>query len=241
MIEIRSKLSKLKLSGFARTLETRNAFALENNISYIEFLELLLEDEFANRKSNSYRRRYMLSKLCEDKSIADYDFGYQPKLDKKLIKDLASCRYITEKKNIILMGNPGVGKTHISNGLGLEALKQGYKVVFTHCSELVEKLYEAKGIGSYYQTLKNYIDCDLLIIDELGFKKINYVDEFFEIIRKRYEHGSIIITTNRNFKSWGTIFGDNVLASAIIDRLVHHCYPIEIDGPSYRVKNHLHE
>lgn len=241
MLNITQKLSQLKLSGFAKTLESRNKFAIENNISYIEFLELMVEDEFANRTSNSYRKRFSKSKLNEEKTIASYNFTYQPGLNKKMISDLACCRFITENKNIIFMGKPGVGKTHLSNAIGLEALKQGYRVTFTHCSELVEKLYEAKGTGTYHQTLKQYMDADLLIIDELGFKKINYVDEFFEIIRRKYENGSIIITTNRNFKDWGTIFGDNVLASAIVDRLMHHCCPVEIDGPSYRIKDFIKE
>jgi len=241
MLAVKTKLKNLKLSGIVKSIESRNKYALKNNISYMEFIELLLEDEFANRKSNSYRKRVLKSKLTETKTLENYDFSFQPRLERKLIMDLGCCRFINENKNIILMGKPGVGKTHLANALGLETLKQGYKVVFTHCSELVEKLYEAKGIGSYHQTLKHYLECNLLIIDELGFKKINFVDEFFEIIRRRYENGSIIITTNRNFTDWGAIFGDNTLASAIIDRLMHHCHPIEITGESYRIKNYVEE
>lgn len=238
MLEMISKLKKLKLSGVVNTLESRNRYAIESNISYLEFLELLLEDEFANRENNSYRKRFLKSKLLQEKGIKSYNFTYKPDLNKKLILDLACCRFIEEHKNIVFMGNPGVGKTHLANAIGLEALNKGYKVIFIHCSELVEKLHEAKGVGTYHQTLKLFIDCDLLIIDELGFKKINFVDEFFEIIRRRYEAKSIIITTNRDFKEWGNLFGDNVLASAIIDRLMHHCYPIKIEGDSYRIKSY---
>ena len=240
MNAIKSNLKKLKLSGIVKTLENRNAFALENKISYIEFLELLLDDENANRLSNSYKRRFTRSKLSQQKQLEDYDFSYQPELDKKQISDLASCRFINEKKNIIFMGKPGTGKTHLANAIGLEALKQNFKVIFMHLNDLIEKLFSARGDGTYLYNIRNLLNADLLIIDEIGFKKIpqNGLDDFFEIIRKRYENGSIIITTNRNFEDWGKVFGDQVLASAIIDRLVHHAHIIKITGESYRIKNY---
>ncbi len=240
MVNIKSNLKKLKLSGVVKTLESRNTFALENKISYIDFLELLLDDENANRLSNSYKRRFTRSKLSQQKQLEDYDFSYQPELDKKQIYDLASCRFINEKKNIIFMGKPGTGKTHLANAIGLEALKQNYKVVFMHLNDLIEKLFSARGDGTYLYNVRNLLNVDLLIIDEIGFKKIpqNGLDDFFEIIRKRYETGSIIITTNRNFEDWGKVFGDQVIASAIIDRLVHHAHIIKITGESYRIKNY---
>ena len=240
MNSIKSNLTKLKLSGIVKTLESRNAFALENKISYIDFLELLIDDENANRLSNSYKRRFTRSKLSEQKQLEDYDFSYQPELDKKQIMNLASCRFINEKKNIIFMGKPGTGKTHLANAIGLEALKQNYKVIFMYLNDLIEKLFSARGDGTYLYNVRNLLNADLLIIDEIGFKKIpqNGLDDFFEIIRKRYESSSIIITTNRNFEDWGKIFGDQVLASAIIDRLVHHAHIIKIKGESYRIKNY---
>ncbi len=237
MIEINKKLAKLKLSGFVKSIESRNSYALENKLSYIEFLELLIEDELANRTSNSYRKRFVKSKLNEEKSIISYDFKYQPELDKRLVMDLASLRFIDEKKNIVLMGSPGVGKTHIANAIGLESLKKGYKVIMVESNELLDKLYASKGDGTYQSALNEYLLADLLIIDEIGFKKISNIDDFFEIIAKRYEKGSVIITTNRNFEEWGDVFGDNVLASAIIDRILHHCHVIRITGTSYRVKD----
>lgn len=238
MREIISKLSKLKLQGMSKSVEARNAFAIESNLSYIDFLSLLLEDEFTNRQSNSYKKRFSNSKLDISKTLLDYDFAYQPELNKKQILDLASCNYIKEKKNIVFMGNPGVGKTHLANALGVEAIKSGYKVLMIHTSDLLNKLLIAKGDGSYYSILKELLDAHLLIIDEIGFKKIdaNAVDEFFEIIRRRYENGSIIITTNRPFEEWANVFGDAVLASAIADRIIHHCHVFRITGKSYRMK-----
>ena len=238
MNQLKKKIQNLKLSGIVKTLESRNKYAIENQLSYIDFLELLIEDEYANRRSNSYNKRLNKSKLDTSKTIETYDFTYQPELNKKQILDLASCRFIQEKKNIIFMGNPGVGKTHLANALGIEALKQGYKVYFVHANDIVSKLMSARGDGTYYGVLKDLLKVDLLIIDEIGFKKIpqNSVDEFFEVIRRRYENGSIIITTNRPFEEWANIFGDAVLASAIVDRIVHHSHIIKILGKSYRMK-----
>ncbi len=243
MEKIKERLKQLRLSGAITSLETRNQYALENKISYMDFLELLLEDEWAIRQSNAYRNRLVQSKLNEQKRLDNYDFTWQPELDKKMLMDLAACRFIPEKHNVVLMGKPGVGKTHLANALGLEAIKKGYKVLFTHANNLIEQLHRSKADGKYQTMLSKINNIDLLIIDELGFRKIpqNGMDDFFEIIRGRYELGSIIITTNRNFKDWGSLFGDNVMASAIIDRIVHHAAIIRITGSSYRIKNYKDE
>ncbi|MEZ5107330.1 MAG: IS21-like element helper ATPase IstB [Draconibacterium sp.] len=241
MENLKTKLREFKLAGIVKSIDTRNKFAIDNNISYIEFMQLLMDDELVNRKANSFGKRLVKSKINTLKSLDDFDFNYQPKLNKKLILDLAACRFINENKNIVFMGKPGTGKTHLANAIGLEALKQGYSVLFLHINDLIDKLNAAKADGSSRALMNLLSAADLLILDEIGFKKIpaDFIDGVFEVIRKRYESGSIIITSNRNFEDWSIIFGDLVMASAIIDRIVHHASIIKIDGDSFRTKNFI--
>lgn len=239
MNTIKTKLREYKLSGIYNSLEDRLAYAQQESLSYIEFLKLLLEDENSNREQNSYKKRYSKAKLPSHKTIEDFDFNFQPSVDKRLINDCATCNFVREKKNIVFIGKPGTGKTHLSIAIGVRALMKGFKVLFTSTSEMLLNLHNSKADNSYYQKVDNYLRPDLLIIDELGFKKLpGYsADDFFEIISKRYERGSIIITANKSFEQWGDIFTDSILASAIQDRIVHYSTIMKINGPSYRSKN----
>lgn len=236
---LKSRLREFKLSGIYNSVEERITYANERKLSYIEFLELLLEDEENNRRCNSYKKRYSNAKIPYYKTLEEFDFSFQPSIDKRLINDCATCQFIKDKKNIVFIGNPGTGKTHLSIGIAIKALAKGYKVLFTSVSEMLQSLNFSKADNSYYQKLRYYLSPDLLIMDELGFKKLpNYsADDFFEVISKRYENGSVIISTNKSFEQWMDIFSDNVLSSAIIDRIAHHCTVIKINGQSYRTKN----
>ena len=234
-----SRLKEFKLAGMVASLDQRLSHANNKSLSHKQFLEILCEDEENSRRENSYRKRYSRAKLPSHKSIEDFNFNFQPSIDKQQINDLLSCDYIKEKKNIIFVGNPGTGKSHLSSALGVNALSKNYKVLFTSVSEMLYQLHISKADSSYHKKLKEYLVPDLLILDELGFKKIpSYsADDFFEVISKRYEHSSCIVTTNKSFEQWGAILGDNVLSSAILDRLVHHSTLIKINGPSYRSRN----
>lgn len=231
-------LRNLKLSGIAKTLEVRNEQAIKEKLSYMEFLELLIEDELANRKDNSYKKRFQKAHFPFTKTLEEYDFNLQPTLNRQEIYNLATCEFIRKKENVVFIGPPGTGKTHLSISIGIKALQQGYKVIFTTVSDMMSALFESKADNSYAQKLKYYLSSDLLILDELGFRKLNehIVDQFYEIISQRYEKGSLIITSNKTFDEWGNIFWDSILASAILDRIVHHCHLVLIKGESYRMR-----
>lgn len=236
---IKTKLKEFKLAGIYNSIEERMSYAKEKNISYNEFLEIILEDETNNRRDNGYKKRYAKAKFLSYKTIEDFDFSFQPSINKKEINDILTCSFIKEKRNVVFIGNPGTGKTHLSTAIGIKALQKGHKVLFTDVSRMLITLHESKADNSYYQKLNYYLLPDLLILDELGFKKLpGYSsDDFFEVISKRYERGSLLITTNISFDKWNDIFSDNILTSAILDRVVHHSHIIKINGLSYRSKN----
>lgn len=163
-------LKSLKLSGIAKTFEIRNEQAIKEKLSYKEFFELLIEDEMSNRRDNSYKKRTAKAKFPSIKTLEEYDFNFRPKLNRQEIYNLATGEYIRKKENIVFVGPPGTGKTHLSISLGIKALQQGYKVLFTSVSEMMETLFEAKADNSYHRKLKYYLTPDLLILDELGFR-----------------------------------------------------------------------
>lgn len=239
MNTLKTRLKSFKLSGIYNSLEDRLSYAKEKSLAYTEFLELLFEDEHNNRRDNSYKKRYSKAKFPAHKTMEDFNFNFQPSIDKKTLNDCMTCNFIKEKRNIVFIGSPGTGKTHLSIAIGIKALMKGYKVLFTSVSEMLQTLYSSKADNSYYQKVDFYLRPDLLIMDELGFKKLpGYsADDFFEIISKRYEKGSIIITTNKLFENWTDIFADNTLSAAILDRIVHYSTIISIKGQSYRAKN----
>jgi len=198
----------------------------------------LINDEVSNRRINSNQKRTSKARFPWHKTLEEYNFSYQPSINKRFIYNLATCEFVRKKENVAFIGPPGTGKTHLAIAIGLKAVALGYRVLFTTANEMLEEMYISRADNSYQQKLKNYVNVDLLIIDELGLREFNQssVDDFYEIISKRYERGSIIITTNKVFEEWPRIFYDPVLATAILDRFVHHCHFVVIKGESYRMK-----
>lgn len=237
-IEIEKKLRAFRLSGMIATLEMRCKQAAEDNLGYTEFLGLLLEDETNKRADNKHARLYKCAHLPFEKGLEDFDFTFQPSLKKQEILELSTLRFLDKKANILFLGQPGTGKTHLSVALALTALGHGKSVLFTTVWDMINTLQQSRADYSYQKKIQTYLKPDLLILDELGYRSMaeSTVEDFFEIVSRRYEKGSMIITTNRSINEWGTVFIDKTLTTAVVDRLLHHCSVIEIKGESYRFK-----
>lgn len=212
--------------------------AAKHNISYLEFLDKLLQEELAAKSERYIRTKTRMAHLPFHKTMEQFDFEFQTSIDERRIRDLATLRFIEHQENLIFLGPPGVGKTHLAVSLGLEAIKQKYTVYFITAHDLVEALQFAHQNNTIRQKLKTLKKPDLLIIDEIGYRKMEDAAAhfFFQIVSDRYETGSIILTSNKSYGAWGEIFGDTVLATAILDRLLHHSSTVNIKGESYRIK-----
>jgi len=232
------RLKSMHLSGIAKSLDMRIEQAIREKLSYPEFFEILLSDEASNRANNGNIRRMHRAHFPCQKSIEEFDFNAQPSINRQNIYQLGTCEFIRKKENITFIGKPGTGKTHLSIAIGVKAVLQGYTVLFTTLSDMLDDLFMSRADNSYHRQLQNYILPDLLIIDELGLRKLNQtsVDDFYEVIAKRYEKKSTIITSNKEFNEWGRVLFDPVLATAILDRLVHHCNFVNIKGASFRMR-----
>lgn len=233
-----STLKEFKLSGIVSSLEERLIYAKSNNLSYKELLELLCEDEKNTRKDNGYQRRRKAAKLPTIKLLEDFDFSFQPSIDQRSISDIATCQFINSKENIILQGDSGTGKSHLAISFALKALEKEHNVFFTTVSDMLHSLHSSKVDNSYHKKIRMLANYDLLILDELGFKQLPKYssDDLFNVISKRYEQKSTIITTNKEIDQWNDIFDDNMLTKAIVDRLMHHVTLFNIKGKSYRRK-----
>lgn len=235
---LQGKLKKLHFSGIIKTADMRIEQAIREKLAYQEFLEILINDELLNRANNGNHKRLQKAKFSQHKTMEEFNFSYQPSINRQTIYHLGTCEFIRKKENIAFIGPPGTGKTHLAIAIGVKAVTQGYTVLFVTLSDMLEDLYMSRADNSFQQRLRKYIQPDLLIVDELGLRKLNQtsVDDFYEVIAKRYEQRSTIITSNKTFEEWGKILFDPVLATAILDRFVHHCNFIVINGDSYRMR-----
>jgi len=234
-------LKALRLPGILSHYRDLSDQATEKKLHYDEYLTLVLETEVNRKQEASVKTKVTTARFPYVKTIEQFDFSFQPSLNEREIARLGSLAFIEAKGNVIFLGPPGVGKTHLAVGLGVKACMAGYRVLFLTVQKLLEDLTIAKREGNLMGKILTYGRLHLLIIDEMGYTPINrdQANLLFQLISMRYEKGSIILTSNYNFDEWGKVFEETVAAAAIIDRLVHHANIFYVNGGSYRLKDKL--
>jgi len=240
MDDLEHYFEELKLKHIPEIYKEEAKIAAEKKLDYTEYLSNLIEKEYEGMIERSVNQRIRRAGFPCIKTIDGYDFTYQPELNEKLIRNLSTLEYLDKAINIIFVGPPGIGKSHLSIGLAIKACERRKRVMFYTAQELVDDLAKAKLMGHLGRELSKLGRIDLLVLDELGYMDLtkDSATLFFQLVSRRYERGSIILNTNRPFEEWGSLFKDNIIATAILDRLLHHSNVFYITGKSYRLKGH---
>ncbi len=233
------QLKHLGLTQLEKALPTLFETARQEQWTYELFLTRAIAAEVEGRDRRAAERRMTAARLPTLKTLEACDFAFQPGLSERLLWELADLSFVQTATNVIFLGPPGVGKTHLSLALAVKALAAGYSALFTTLTHLAEALDSASYPGLVRQRLRRYTTPSVLVIDEVGYTKLSpgQAHHFFELVTARYEHGSILLTSNTNFSEWGTLLGNDVLATALLDRLLHHAEVIPINGRSFRMKD----
>ncbi len=239
---VRTLLVRLKLARALEVLDELVRKLETGELSALEMLEQLLGEENSARETRRLRSASMTARLTRMKTLEEFDFSFQPSLDRNRILTLAELGFVERAEVVHLLGPPGTGKSHLAIALGFEAIRAGRSVFFATLAEIITSLLKAQREGELATRLRFLARPALLIVDEVGYLPLESggANLFFQLVNARYEKGAMILTSNRGFRDWGEVFVDNVIAAALLDRLLHHAVVIEIEGSSYRLRQHAH-
>lgn len=237
------KLKELRLSGMVDSMEERAELAREQNLSPVEFVALLIDDEIERRRQRKQARLERAAGFESMKLLSGFDFSAIPTLDRALVLEMATCSFVARHENWLVCGPTGVGKSHLATAIGYEAVKRDLQVLSYSTHKLLADLFAARADGSYTKLMRKIGAADLLVLDDFGLRPINATgaEDLYEIIHHRYEKGSIILTSNRSPSEWPELFGDSLLASVALDQLTHHARVTIITGESYRQRHRRKE
>ena len=241
--QTRQYLESLGLKQAVEVLDNTLDTAASKQLTYPEILEQLLSAEVEARRESCYlSTRTKMAHFPFQRTLEQFDFSFQPSIDERQVKELAGLAFVAEATNILMLGRPGVGKTHLAVALGKKAIEQGYGAFFVRAYELMEDLRKARAEHNLDRRLRVYLAPKVLVVDEFGIWPYDReaATAFFTLVSARYERGSIILTSNKGFGEWGELLGDTVIASAILDRLLHHSHVLNIRGESYRLREKRH-
>ena len=236
---LNGQLKTLHLGGFVETLDLRVKQAEEEELDYISFLQLMVQDEIERREARKLAQRLSRASFEEQKTLEEFDFSFNPRVKRPLIRNLARCLFIEKKEHVLIYGAAGVGKTHLAQALGHEACRRGYNVLFVKSVKMLRSLHAARADHSWEKKIKKFLKPDLLILDDFGLTALTpmQAEDFYEIVTERHLKSSTVITSNRPPQDWVTLFPDPVMANSALDRLAHHAHHIIIEGgESYRKK-----
>ena len=236
MPELTPMLKQLRLSGIMDSIESRNRQAIEKKMSYMDFLAIIITDEIARRNQKKLASALRRANFRNQKTLEEFDFSFNPNINRSLIVDLASCRFIREKVCAFIIGPCGTGKSHLAQALGHSAIREGYNVLFTTASKMLAQLNAARATNGFDRQFAKIASVDLLIIDDFGLKPLKSTqdEDFHDVISERYERKSTIVTSNLDIPEWTDAFPNRILGEATIDRLRHGAYTVVLEGKSYR-------